>query len=62
MADLATYQHSFAHAKLPRSPEGAIEVVLHTSEGSLIFNGGTHEELEEKICLNAHLYEELEQR
>jgi enoyl-CoA hydratase/carnithine racemase len=44
MADFATYQRAFKHAKLTRSAEGVVEVVLHTNGGSLIFNGDTHEE------------------
>ena len=44
MADFDTYKNKFPHAKLTRSPEGVLEVVLHTDGGSLIFNGYTHEE------------------
>src|SRR5260370_38718783 len=44
MAGFDTYKDAFAHAKLPRSPEGVLEVVLRTDGGSLIFNGYTHEE------------------
>jgi enoyl-CoA hydratase/carnithine racemase len=44
MADLDTYKDAFAHAKLTRSPEGVLELILHTKGGSLIFNGETHEE------------------
>lgn len=44
MANFETYQETFAHAKLTRSPEGVLEVVLHTNGGTLIFNGHTHEE------------------
>jgi Cu2+-exporting ATPase len=36
MADLDTYKDAFAHAKLTRSPEGVLEVVLHTNGDSLI--------------------------
>jgi hypothetical protein len=31
------------HAKLTRSQEGVLEVVLHTNGGTLIFNGYAHE-------------------
>jgi enoyl-CoA hydratase/carnithine racemase len=44
MADLGAYKDAFPHAKLTRSVEGVLEVVLHTKGGSLIFNGYTHEE------------------
>jgi len=44
MADFNTYKDAFPHAKLTRSPEGVLEVVLHTNGGTLIFNGYTHEE------------------
>ena len=44
MIDLETYEQSFPHAKLTRSPEGVLDVVLHTDGGSLVFNGKTHEE------------------
>src|SRR5271167_5102498 len=44
MADFNTYKDMFPHAKLSRSPEGVLEVVLHTNGDTLIFNGYTHEE------------------
>lgn len=44
MADFTSYRDAFPHAKLVRSPEGVLEVVLHTSGDTLIFNGHTHEE------------------
>jgi hypothetical protein len=44
MADFNTYKDAFPHAKLGRSPEGVIEVVLHANGSTLIFNGYTHEE------------------
>jgi hypothetical protein len=47
MADLDTYKDAFPHAKLTRSPEGVLEVVLHTNGGTLTFNGYTHEEFVE---------------
>src|SRR5580700_8137154 len=37
----------FPHAALTRSPEGVLEVVLHTDGGTLLFNGHVHEELVE---------------
>ncbi len=44
MTDFNTYRDAFPHAKLSRSPEGVLEVVLHTNGDTLIFNGYTHEE------------------
>ena len=44
MADFNTYKDAFPHAKLSRSPDGVLEVVLHTNGDTLIFNGYTHEE------------------
>jgi hypothetical protein len=47
MADFDIYQDAFPHAEFARSPEGVLEVVLHTNGGMLIFNGYTHEEFVE---------------
>ena len=47
MAEFDTYKDAFPHAKLTRSPEGVLEVVLHTNGDTLIFNGYTHEEFVE---------------
>jgi enoyl-CoA hydratase/carnithine racemase len=47
MADFDRYRTTFPHAKLTRSPEGVLEVVLHTNGGTLIFNGYTHQEFVE---------------
>ncbi|MGC1863287.1 MAG: enoyl-CoA hydratase/isomerase family protein [Methylocystis sp.] len=44
MAKFDTYRDVFPHAKLTRSPDGVLEVVLHTNGDTLIFNGYTHEE------------------
>jgi hypothetical protein len=44
MADFNSYKEAFPHARLSRSQEGVLEVVLHTNGGTLIFNGYTHEE------------------
>jgi enoyl-CoA hydratase/carnithine racemase len=38
---------AFPHAALTRSPEGVLEVVLHTDGGTLLFNGHVHEEFVE---------------
>jgi enoyl-CoA hydratase/carnithine racemase len=38
---------AFPHAALTRSPDGVLEVVLHTDGGTLLFNGHVHEELVE---------------
>ena len=47
MATFDTYRAAFPHAQLTRSPEGVLEVVLHTNGGTLIFNGYAHEEFVE---------------
>jgi enoyl-CoA hydratase/carnithine racemase len=47
MSSLETYQDAFPHAKLARSQQGVLEVLLHTNGGSLIFNGYAHEEFVE---------------
>jgi hypothetical protein len=44
MADFNTYKDAFPHARLGRSPEGALEMVLHTNGNTLVFNGYTHAE------------------
>ena len=44
MAKFDTYKDAFPHAKLTRSPDGVLEVALHTNGDTLIFNGYTHEE------------------
>src|SRR5438270_12104440 len=47
MAGFDTYKDAFPHAKLTRSPDGVLEVVLHTDGGTLVFNGYAHEEFVE---------------
>jgi|ERR1700751_278915 enoyl-CoA hydratase/carnithine racemase len=37
-------QNAFPHAKLTRSPDGVLEVVLHTDGDTLVFDRNTHEE------------------
>jgi enoyl-CoA hydratase/carnithine racemase len=44
VARFESYEDAFPHAKLSRSPEGVLEVMLHTGGGTLIFNGYVHEE------------------
>jgi enoyl-CoA hydratase/carnithine racemase len=44
MSNFNTYKDAFPHAKLTRSPEGVLEVVLHTNGNTLVFDGYTHEE------------------
>jgi enoyl-CoA hydratase/carnithine racemase len=44
MAKLDTYKNIFRHAKLARSPDGVLDVVLHTNGETLVFDGHTHEE------------------
>ena len=47
MAKFDTYKSAFPHAKLTRSPDGILEVMLHTDGGTLSFDGYTHEEFVE---------------
>jgi enoyl-CoA hydratase/carnithine racemase len=44
MAKFDSYKDAFPHAKLTRSPNGVLEVALHTEGGTLVFDGHTHEE------------------
>jgi enoyl-CoA hydratase/carnithine racemase len=44
MSCFERYQKSFPNARLTRSADGVLEVVLHTNGGKLIFNGHTHEQ------------------
>jgi enoyl-CoA hydratase/carnithine racemase len=44
MSNLDRYRNAFPHAKLTRSDDGVLEVVLHTNGDTLIFNGQAHEE------------------
>src|SRR2546422_9438213 len=47
MAGFDTYKDAFPHARLTRSQDGVLEVVLHTDGATLVFNGYTHEEFVE---------------
>jgi enoyl-CoA hydratase/carnithine racemase len=47
MSRLDTYRDSFPNARLTRSKSGVLEVVLHTDDGTLIFDGHTHEQFVE---------------
>jgi enoyl-CoA hydratase/carnithine racemase len=47
MSNLERYGNSFPHDKLARSEDGVLEVVLHTNDDTLIFNGHVHEEFVE---------------
>ena len=38
------YRDSFPNARLTRSKTGVLEVVLHANDGTLAFNGYTHEQ------------------
>lgn len=38
------YQNAYPNARLTRSPEGVLEITLHTDGGKLVFNGHTHEQ------------------
>jgi enoyl-CoA hydratase/carnithine racemase len=44
MSRLDSYRDSFPNARLTRSKTGVLEVALHTDDGTLIFNGHTHEQ------------------
>ena len=44
MSCFNTYRDIYPNARLTRSPEGVLEVTLHTDGGKLIFNGHTHEQ------------------
>jgi len=44
MTDFDAYRNNFSHARLTRSKDGVLEVVLHTDGGTLVFNGHAHEE------------------
>jgi enoyl-CoA hydratase/carnithine racemase len=44
MPDLESYKNLFPHAKLQRTESGVLEVVLHSNNGSLVFDAATHEE------------------
>ena len=44
MSCFNTYRDIYPNARLTRSPEGVLEVALHTDGGKLIFNGHTHEQ------------------
>jgi enoyl-CoA hydratase/carnithine racemase len=54
MAHFDTYKDSFSHAKLIRSSDGVLKVVLHTRGDTLIFNGYVHEEF-------VHLFHQIAQ-
>jgi len=44
MNRFTNYRDAFPNARLNRSENGVLEVVLHTEGGPLIFNGHTHEQ------------------
>ncbi|MGN6093663.1 MAG: enoyl-CoA hydratase/isomerase family protein [Luteibacter jiangsuensis] len=44
MSRFADYRNAYPNARLTRSPEGVLEIALHTDGGKLIFNGHTHEQ------------------
>jgi hypothetical protein len=44
MGELDAYTDAFVHARLTRSSEGVLEVILHTRGNSLVFNDYTYEE------------------
>jgi len=44
MSRFDSYRNAYSNARLTRTPEGVLEVALHTDGGKLIFNGHTHEQ------------------
>jgi enoyl-CoA hydratase/carnithine racemase len=44
MSHFDAYRDSFPNARLTRSKTGVLEVMLHTNDGTLAFNGYTHEQ------------------
>lgn len=44
MARFESYASAFPNAALTRTPDGVLEVRLHTDGGKLVFNGHTHEQ------------------
>jgi len=44
MSRFADYRNAYPNARLTRSPEGVLEIALHTNGGKLVFNGHTHEQ------------------
>lgn len=44
MSRFNDYQNIYPNARLGRSPEGVLEIALHTDGGKLVFNGHTHEQ------------------
>jgi enoyl-CoA hydratase/carnithine racemase len=44
MSRFDRYRNAYANARLTRSPEGVLEIALHTNGGKLVFNGHTHEQ------------------
>lgn len=44
MSRFDDYQNAYPNARLSRSPEGVLEIALHTDGGKLVFNGHTHEQ------------------
>ncbi len=44
MAKFDGYKDRFPHARLTRSAQGVLEVVLHSGGGTLVFDGFVHEE------------------
>ncbi len=59
MSDFNKYKDSFPHAKLTRSPDGVMEVILHTDGDTLVFNGYVHEEF---VDLFHHIADDAENR
>jgi enoyl-CoA hydratase/carnithine racemase len=47
MSEFSIYRNSFQHAKLDRKENGVLEVALHSSGKTLVFDAATHEEFVE---------------
>ncbi|SDV50267.1 enoyl-CoA hydratase/isomerase family protein [Chitinasiproducens palmae] len=42
MSRFDDYRNAYPNARLSRSPDGVLEIALHTAGGKLVFNGHTH--------------------
>jgi hypothetical protein len=55
MAKFDTHKNAFPHAKLTRTPDGVLEVILHTDGDTVIFNSYTHEEFPNSSIKSAEM-------
>tara|TARA_R110001583_G_scaffold161213_1_gene313127 strand:+ start:1118 stop:1888 length:771 start_codon:yes stop_codon:yes gene_type:complete len=44
MSRFDDYRNAYPNARLSRTPDGVLEIALHTDGGKLVFNGHTHEQ------------------